>query len=124
MGVATVTVAPPTNTATKVTVLITALRTTVLPRVPPVSGRPPRVATTTTPGPRVPTALHDSRYGKSYDAVHAKSYNEQNYNRHTQADDDRWAVDEDSGYDHDDYGYGNDASASAYRAPQAWGRTY
>merc|ERR1712060_277148 len=67
---------------------------------------------------------HDSRYGKSYDAVHAKSYNEQNYLRHTQADDDRWAVDEDTGFDSDEYGYGNDASAQSYRAPQAWGRTY
>merc|ERR1712060_475281 len=67
---------------------------------------------------------HDSRYGKSYDAVHAKSHNEQNYLRHTQADDDRWAVDEDTGFDYDEYGYGNDASAQSYRAPQAWGRTY
>merc|ERR1712060_243301 len=35
----------------------TVTRVTVLPRVPPVNGRPPRVATTTTPGPRVLTAL-------------------------------------------------------------------
>merc|ERR1712060_665554 len=45
------------STVTRVTVLSMALRTTVLPRVPPVNGRPPRVATTTTPGPRVLTAL-------------------------------------------------------------------
>merc|ERR1712060_937159 len=48
---------PPSSTVTRVTVLSMALRTTVLPRVPPVNGRPPRVATTTTPGPRVLTAL-------------------------------------------------------------------
>ena len=67
---------------------------------------------------------NDTRYGKSYDAVHAKSYNEQNYSRNTEADDDRWAVDDDSGYDYDTIGYGDDAYAYGTRRPSAWGRTY
>ena len=36
---------------------------------------------------------YDSRYGKSYDFVNAKSYDNEEYARKVRADDDQWAED-------------------------------
>jgi len=52
----------------------------------------------------------DSRWGKSYDSVDAKNYNNEHYAREVMADDDQWAEDYDR-YGHGDRGaYGQAAS--------------
>ena len=38
---------------------------------------------------------YDSRWGKSYDSVEAKSYDDEQYHRKVRADDDQWATDRD-----------------------------
>ena len=60
----------------------------------------------------------DSRWGKSYDSVAAKSYDNEEYARKVQADDDQWAEDYDRWTAKDKKGYGNAASAGAYTAPR------
>ena len=60
----------------------------------------------------------DSRWGKSYDSVAAKSYDNEEYARKVQADDDQWAEDYDRWTAKDTKGYGNAASAGAYTAPR------
>ena len=56
---------------------------------------------------------YDSRWGKSYDSVDAKNYNNEHYAREVMADDDQWAEDYDQ-YRHGDTGaYANGASAQA-----------
>ena len=56
----------------------------------------------------------DSRWGKSYDRVSAKSYDNEKYARWLQADDDQWAEDYDK-YDSGDMGaYGK---AASYKGP-------
>ena len=60
----------------------------------------------------------DSRWGKSYDSVNAKSYDNEEYARKVQADDDQWAEDYDRWTAKDTRGYGNGASQAAYTAPR------
>jgi hypothetical protein len=60
----------------------------------------------------------DSRWGKSYDSVNAKSYDNEEYARKVQADDDQWAEDYDRWTAKDTRGYGNGASKEAYTAPR------
>merc|ERR1712060_368835 len=64
----------------------------------------------------------DSRYGKSYDAVGAKSYRNRQYREKIRADDDQWAEDYDTWGKGDVDGYGNGASKSAATAGgKGWG---
>ena len=82
----------------------------------------------------------DSRWGKSYDEVEAKSYDNENYMRHVQADDDQWAEDYDrlnkgtaGAYGHaaskgqsTGYGWGKRAgpqAASAAYGAEKWGKS-
>ena len=58
----------------------------------------------------------DSRWGKSYDSVAAKSYDDEQYARKVQADDDQWAEDYDRYDSRDADRYGQAASA-ALRQP-------
>merc|ERR1719201_367293 len=53
---------------------------------------------------------YDSRYGKSYDRVSARSYENEMYARDLQVDDDMWAEDYDRYDDKDAMGYGSAAS--------------
>ena len=53
---------------------------------------------------------YDSRWGKSYDSVEAKSYSNENYARQVRADDDQWAEDYDRYDSGDADAYGNAAS--------------
>ena len=56
---------------------------------------------------------YDSRWGKSYDAVEAKSFDNEHYEREVIADDDQWAEDRDTYARGDLDEYGRAASASA-----------
>ena len=63
----------------------------------------------------------DTRWGKSYDSVSARSYQNEKYARWLQADDDQWAEDYDA-YENDDSGaYGK---AASYWGPgqKGWGK--
>ena len=55
---------------------------------------------------------YDSRWGKSYDSVSAKSYANESYARKLRADDDQWAEDYDRYDDKDGKGYGAAASSA------------
>ena len=61
---------------------------------------------------------YDSRWGKSYDFVDAKSYDNEQYARQVRADDDQWAEDYDRWYNRDVQGYGRAASAEVNEADQ------
>merc|ERR1719151_37848 len=63
----------------------------------------------------------DSRYGKSYDSVQARQYDNEHYAREVRADDDQWAEDYDrytAGHDQD---YGQAASAQKHNIGKGWG---
>jgi hypothetical protein len=62
----------------------------------------------------------DSRWGKSYDSVDAKSYDNEHYAKEVQADDDVWAQDYDTYNRGGAAGYGKAASASQY-GNNKWG---
>merc|ERR1712060_824668 len=55
----------------------------------------------------------DSRWGKSYDNVSAKSYANESFARDVKADDDQWGEDYDRWTNEDDYEYANGASKEA-----------
>ncbi len=59
---------------------------------------------------------YDSRWGKSYDRVSAKSYENEQYDRELWADDDQWAEDYDRYDSRDADSYGRAASASYGKA--------
>ena len=63
----------------------------------------------------------DSRWGKSYDAVKARSYENTEYARWLQADDDQWAEDYDRYTDGDYDDYGKAASVWAKDGKKGWG---
>ena len=65
----------------------------------------------------------DSRWGKSYDAVGAKSYRNRNYAEKVRADDDQWAEDYDTFEKDDVDGYGQGASAAGKNGQgKGWGK--
>ena len=53
---------------------------------------------------------NDGRWGKSYDAVHAKEFKNKGYAKKVRADDDQWAEDYDTWKGEDDKAYGSAAS--------------
>jgi hypothetical protein len=59
---------------------------------------------------------YDSRWGKSYDSVDAKSYSNEHYAREVQADDDQWAEDYDSWGNRKKNAYGQAASEQGWTA--------
>merc|ERR1719216_604533 len=66
----------------------------------------------------------DARWGKSYDSVSARSYDNKKYARWLQADDDQWAEDYDRFDDADAGAYGKAASvwAKGQPAKKGWGK--
>ena len=67
----------------------------------------------------------DSRWGKSYDSVSAKSYDNEHYAKQVRADDDQWAEDYDRWNSRDADGYGKAASAdAAYGSHAGYGSSY
>jgi hypothetical protein len=66
----------------------------------------------------------DSRWGKSYDRVDAKSYANEDYSRQVRADDDVWAQDYDRHDSRDAAGYGKAASAAYGKADAGYGSGY
>merc|ERR1719458_589349 len=65
----------------------------------------------------------DTRWGKSYDSVSARSYQNEKYARWLQADDDQWAEDYDA-FENDDAGaYGKAASYWGPGGKLGWGKT-
>merc|ERR1719336_1453004 len=67
---------------------------------------------------------YDSRWGKSYDSVSAKSYANESYARKLRADDDQWAEDYDRYDDKDGKGYGAAASSSVRDADKKHGNAH
>merc|ERR1712127_1127477 len=65
----------------------------------------------------------DSRWGKSYDLVDSKTWDDEQYARKVRADDDQWAEDYDSWTQGAKQGYGAAASKSAYQ-PQVTKTAY
>merc|ERR550532_1511647 len=64
----------------------------------------------------------DTRWGKSYDSVSARSYQNEKYARWLQADDDQWAEDYDA-FENDDAGaYGKAASYWGPGGKLGWGK--
>ena len=65
----------------------------------------------------------DSRWGKSYDSVQARQYDNEHYAREVRADDDQWAED----YDRwdagaaEDYGKGASAASAVGKGGKGWG---
>merc|ERR1719195_464275 len=67
---------------------------------------------------------YDSRWGKSYDSVSAKSYANESYARKLRADDDQWAEDYDRYDDKDGKGYGAAASSAVRDADKKHGNAH
>ena len=63
----------------------------------------------------------DSRWGKSYDSVDAKSYDNEQYARKVQADDDQWAENYNQWDRRGAQGYGKAASTQTYQPARSYG---